>query len=296
MPAPLSDERYQAMVDAHMEQPGNVYQAAQAAHCDWRIARRAWLEGLNGRPSIQHLVEEKMAMRRAVAADLLESQEAERQRVRLELTEEAAQLQSQLQAAADRTRADMAAQSAELQRQRADVEALVKAGVDEVRRTRARLLDRAMEDGNVVAQQELALTRSMRGFALSVFALLQHALKPDALENLGRAMARGALDGNIDPREAKTLFRLYAGHVKPLAETIKLVFEAERLRAGDPTTIVKHIQEVAVSTEELEAQRVRLNSLVEQLHELEADAEVEVLEQPPEPPALPGPPDPASAP
>jgi len=243
---PIARERYDAMVESHHREPGNIKAAALAAQANWRTAKRAWEVGYPRQklPAIRDLLAQEDKIRRGLVADALDAQNAEAERVRAELVAVGQSAQDDVQAMMKR----LATLEGQLRQQSAELDAKAKAVEDAAKRQRNSIITRGETGAEAAKQQGLLWAGNLRNYSMLVLEILGRALTPEAVLNISAKLGSLAASGDLPEKEALALTRTLVTFMKPMAETFKITGEGERAAGGIPTHVSR--LDVVVSSDD----------------------------------------------
>jgi hypothetical protein len=253
---PITVELYDTLSTYLLDHPADIVKAARGAGCVYRTAKRAWELGWPKTRDhalfepIKDVYARRQAMRREVAADLEASIAAKRARADLELGEAIAKAGAEAEAIIEHSRV----------RAKGEAERILA----EARARVSELNDVAQVDALETQAQEIALVRSTRAFLLWLKEVLRQCMQGGKLE---RALVQSLnVDLTLTPKAAVQLLKDLAWLGRAISEAEKWALENERLRVGEPTSVVQ-VQIEQMSDEEA-IQRLqpldRLGKLIQQ--------------------------------
>lgn len=201
---PMTREKYDALVAAFRERPGEATHAARSAGSQFRTARKYWLEGnkAKGFRPIRDIIEEEQEAARA----LLQRKREEEATRRAAIAADAAE-------AAERREAEKRASDA--------TEDRGSARAAEARMSRA-------------ARDSVIETLEMCGDLLNASKALRDVLR-DQFREGGKVHALAA----TDPARVVSMLKEIGSIISQGASAAKTVAELERLIVGDPTSTTR---------------------------------------------------------
>ena len=137
MPEPISQERWERILEAFRRDPGNINGAAKAANANWRTAKWQWEHGSAGRPAMREIIAAEQAALRAQLAVERSHNDEITERNRAVQAEEFRQM-----------RAELTTAQAQMAEERARFDAYVRAREGDVESVRRKMLEVAGIDAD----------------------------------------------------------------------------------------------------------------------------------------------------